>query len=55
MIKDKKVKVNKQKLSNACPAELMLIAIKCLLIQSCPNNAKPNVEPTPSVKILEKR
>ena len=33
MIKDKKVKVNKQKPSNACPARLMLIAIKCPLIQ----------------------
>ena len=33
MIKDKKVKVNKQKLSNACPAQLMLIAIKCPLIK----------------------
>ena len=33
MIKDKKVKVNKQKPSDACPARLMLIAIKCPLIQ----------------------
>jgi hypothetical protein len=33
MIKDKKVKVNKQKPSDACPAQLMLIAIKCPLIQ----------------------
>ena len=32
MIKDKKVKVNKQKPSNACPARLMLITIKCPLI-----------------------
>jgi len=31
--KDKKVKVNKQKPSAACPAQLMLIAIKCPLIQ----------------------
>jgi len=33
MIKDKKVKVDKQKPSAACPAQLMLIAIKCPLIQ----------------------
>ena len=33
MIKDKKVKVNKQKPSDACPARLMLIAIKCPLIE----------------------
>jgi len=33
MIKDKKVKVDKQKPSDACPAQLMLIAIKCPLIQ----------------------
>jgi len=33
MIKDIKVKVNKQKPSNACPAQLMLIAIKSPLIQ----------------------
>ena len=33
MIKDKKVKVNKQKSSAACPAQLMLIVIKCPLIQ----------------------
>ena len=33
MIKDKKVKVDKQKPSDACPARLKLIAIKCLLIQ----------------------
>jgi len=33
MIKDKKVKGNKQKPSNACPAQLMLIVIKCPLIQ----------------------
>jgi hypothetical protein len=33
MIKDINVKVNKQKPSNACPAQLMLIAIKCPLIQ----------------------
>jgi len=33
MIKDKKVKVNKQKPSDACPAQLMLIVIKCPLIQ----------------------
>ncbi len=33
MIKDKKVKVNKQKPSDACPAQLKLIAIKCPLIQ----------------------
>ena len=33
MIKDKKVKVNKQKPSAACPARLMLIPIKCPLIQ----------------------
>ena len=33
MIKDKKVKVNKQKPSDACPARLKLIAIKCALIQ----------------------
>ena len=33
MIKDKKVKVNKQKPSDACPARLMLIAIKCPLTQ----------------------
>ena len=33
MIKDKKVKVNKQKSSDACPARMMLIAIKCPLIQ----------------------
>jgi len=33
MIKDKKVKVDKQKPSDACPARLMLIAIKCPLIQ----------------------
>jgi hypothetical protein len=33
MIKDKKVKVNKQKPSDAFPAQLMLIAIKCPLIQ----------------------
>ena len=32
MIKDKKVKVNKQKPSDACPAQLMLIAIKCPLL-----------------------
>ena len=33
MIKDKKVKVNNQKPSDACPARMMLIAIKCPLIQ----------------------
>ena len=33
MIKDKNVKVNKQKPNVACPAQLMLIAIKCPLIQ----------------------
>ena len=33
MIKDKKVKVNKQKPRDACPARMMLIAIKCPLIQ----------------------
>ena len=33
MIKDKKVKVNKQKPSNACPARMKLIVIKCPLIQ----------------------
>ena len=33
MIKDKKVKVNKQKPGDACPARLMLIVIKCALIQ----------------------
>ena len=33
MIKDKKVKVDKQKPSDACPARMMLIAIKCSLIQ----------------------
>ena len=33
MNKDKKVKVNKQKPSDACPAQMMLIAIKCPLIQ----------------------
>jgi hypothetical protein len=33
LIKDIKVKVNKQKPSNACPAQLMLIVIKCPLIQ----------------------
>ena len=33
MIKDINVKVNKQKSSDACPAQLMLIAIKCPLIQ----------------------
>jgi hypothetical protein len=33
MINDKKVKVNKQKPSHACSAQLMLIAIKCPLIQ----------------------
>jgi len=33
MTKDIKVKVNKQKPSNACPAQLMLIVIKCRLIQ----------------------
>ena len=33
MIKDKKVKVNNQKPSDACPAQLMLIAKKCPLIQ----------------------
>ena len=32
MIKDKKVKVNKQKPSKACPARLKLIAIKCPLL-----------------------
>jgi len=31
--KDIKVQVNKQKPSDACPARLMLIAIKCPLIQ----------------------
>ena len=33
LIKNIKVQVNKQKPSNACPAQLMLIAIKCQLIQ----------------------
>ena len=33
MNKDKKVKVNKQKPSDACPARPKLIAIKCPLIQ----------------------
>jgi hypothetical protein len=33
MNKDKKVKVNKQKPSDACPAQMMLIVIKCPLIQ----------------------
>ena len=33
MIKDKKVKVNKLKPNVACPARLMLIVIKCPLIQ----------------------
>jgi hypothetical protein len=33
LIKDINVKVNKQKLSSACPAQLMLIVIKCPLIQ----------------------
>ena len=33
MIKDKKVKVDKQKPGDACPARLMLIVIKCPLIQ----------------------
>jgi hypothetical protein len=33
LIKNIKVQVNKQKPSNACPAQLMLIAIKCPLIQ----------------------
>jgi len=33
MIKDKKVKVNKQKPGDACPAQMKLIAIKCPLIQ----------------------
>ena len=33
MNKDKKVKVNNQKPSDVCPARMMLIAIKCPLIQ----------------------
>ena len=33
MIKDRKVKVNQQKPSDACPAQMMLIAIKCPLTQ----------------------
>ena len=33
MIKDKKLKVNKQKPGDACPAQMKLIAIKCPLIQ----------------------
>jgi hypothetical protein len=33
LIKDIKVQVNKQKPSMACPAQLMLIVIKCPLIQ----------------------
>jgi len=33
MIKHKKVKANKQKPRDACPAQLMLIAIKCPLTQ----------------------
>jgi len=51
VIKDKKVKGKKQKPSDACPAQLMLIAIKCPLIQHTCSNT--HVEPTPSVKILE--
>jgi len=33
LIKDIKLKVNKQKPSDACPARMMLIAIKCPLIK----------------------
>jgi len=31
--KDKKVKVNKEKFSDVCPAQMKLIAIKCPLLQ----------------------
>jgi len=34
MIKDINVKVNKQKPNDACPVQMMLIAIKCPLIQA---------------------
>jgi hypothetical protein len=33
LIKDIKVQVSKQQPNNVCPAQLMLIAIKCPLIQ----------------------
>jgi len=48
MIKDKKVKVNNQKPGDACPAQLMLIAIKCPLIQR-PTCSNTNVQATPAV------
>ena len=55
MIKDKKVKVNKQKPSDACPARLMLIAIKCpLLFRQAALEAIPMLYAALPFKLVQK-
>jgi hypothetical protein len=49
--KDIKVQVNKQKPSNVCPAQMKHNSDKMTIAPTSSHTcAKPNVEPTPSVK-----